>query len=344
MRSIISTSSVSSSDATSLDLPLLQEQRRRMQEAERVLSHRFPKLELRLRKERQLLFRQWKSFFIAAIVLVYFALMVFRNLAYYRFRPGPPLKDLGHQFFPEISDNLELVDFPMYFMFALLAFILSGAFIGHDNPKSKSDEKPYFVNALRRVMIVFACGHTLRAATYLSTSLPGTAKQCRKGSDELDPPPTLASCFTRMVSINGNCGDLNFSGHVFLLVMSILFIHQYGPKFWQYEPNGWKDIVLTSFAIGLAVTQIFLILSSRHHYTVDVVVALYTTPMLWHFFDSKMIDLQPDAGAIETELARESTWPRWLRVVHALASLLLVFVFFFALVLALKGNLRGIAG
>jgi len=327
-----------------VDLAQLQEQRRRMQEAERLLSHRWPKLELRLRKERQLLLRQWKSFTVAAIVLVYFALVLFRNLAYYRFRPGPPLKDLGHQLIPEISDNLELVDIPMYFLFALLGGIVLGAFYGHDNPKLAAENKPYFVNSLRRVMVVYAIGHCLRAATYLTTSLPGTAKQCRAGAEELDPPGSIWECFTRTVSVNGNCGDLNFSGHVLLLVMAILFIHEFGPRLWQYQPFGFLDILLTGSAIGLGIAQILLILASRHHYTVDIVIALYTTPMLWHFFDMRFKDLQPDAGAIETELARESTWPRWLRIVHAIASFMLIIVFFFALVIALKGNLKGIAG
>jgi hypothetical protein len=251
---------------------------------------------------------------------------------------------LGHQLLPEISDNLQLVDIPMYFLFLLLIGIILGSFVGHDNPKQQAEEKPYFVNALRRVMVVYATGHLLRGATYLSTSLPGTAKQCRVGAEDLDPPPTLLDCFTRMVSVNGNCGDLNFSGHVLLLVIGILFVRQFGPKMWQYEPNGYIDIALTGFAIGVSIVQILLILGARHHYTVDIVVALYTTPMLWHFFDSRFRDAVPDLGAIETELARESTWPRWLRIAHALASIMLVFVFFFALVIACKGNLRGLVG
>ena len=327
-----------------LNLPLMQEERRRMQESERLLSTKYPKLELRLRRERQLLFAQWKSLLVAAIVLVYFALVLFRNLAYYRFRPGPPLKDLGHELLPEISDDVEHVDVPMYFLFALLGLVSVGAFVGHDDPHQRADEKPYFVNALRRVMIVFAVGHCLRAATYLSTGLPGTAKQCRMGSAEFDPPKSIQECFTRLVSINGNCGDLNFSGHVFLLVLGILFVRQYGPRMWQYERDGYLDITLCSIAIGLTICQIVLILAARHHYTVDVVVALYTTPMLWHAFHTRMKDLQPDAGAIETELARESTWPKWLRIAHAIGSLMLVLVFVGALALALKGNLKWIVG
>jgi hypothetical protein len=315
-----------------------------LQESERLLSTRFPKLELRLRRERQLLFKQWKSLLGAAVVLIYLALILFRNIAYYRFRPGPPLKDLGHELVPEMSDNVYHVDVPMYFLFGLIGGVSLGAFVGHDSAKGRAEEKPYFVNALRRVMVIFAVGHMLRAATYLSTGLPGTAKQCRKGSEELDPPKSLAECFTRLVSMNGNCGDLNFSGHVLLLVIGILFVRQYGPKMWQYPRDGFLDIGLCSIAIGLTICQILLILAARHHYTVDVVVALYVTPMLWHAFDSRFKDLQPDPGAIERELARESTWPRWLRFLHAALSLSFVLVLVIALAFAFKGNLKWIAG
>ena len=322
----------------------LQEQRRQNQLTERLLSTKYANLELRLRKERQLLLYQWKSLLSCALFLVYFALVLFRNLAYYRFLPGPVLKDLGHELLPEITDNLELVDIPMYFLLAILASVGMGAFIGHDDPKQRAHEKPYFVNTLRRIMIVFALGHFLRAATYLATSLPGTARQCRVGYEDLDPPRTIAECFTHMVSVNGNCGDLNFSGHVLLMVLGIIFLRQFGPRLWNYEPDGYIDITIRSCAIGLSIVQVILILASRHHYTVDIVLGAYTTPMLWHFFDGYFKDLEPDAGAIETELARESTWPRWLRIVNVIASLVLVLFFVFSLMIAVKGNLKGIIG
>ena len=147
-----------------------------------------------------------------------------------------------------------------------------------------------------------------------------------------------------MVSVNGNCGDLNFSGHILLFVMGVLFIDHYGPLMWRFERYSKIHLTLICTAVFLGILQSILILASRHHYTVDIVIAVYTAPMLWHYFLRYDMDVSPDLGKIESELARESTWPRWLRISHCILSFMLILFFFIALVITLKGNLKGIAG
>jgi hypothetical protein len=75
------------------------------------------------------------------------------------------------------------------------------------------ETKPYFVNALKRFTVVFCVGHFLRGLTYLATDMPASAKHCHDES-QLSKPPDLWACFTqlRVMSMNGNCGDMNYSG------------------------------------------------------------------------------------------------------------------------------------
>ena len=54
-----------------------------------------------------------------------------------------------------------------------------------------------------------------------------------------------------------------------------------------------------ALALALAPEQAILILAARHHYSVDVVVALYTVPLLWSWWGHAFPhDLAPDDARI----------------------------------------------
>jgi len=275
------------------------------------------RLELRLRQERNLLVRRTPLLLTCSVFLAYFALVVFRNLAFYRFVPDKNLQDLGHDLLPAMDDNVNIlaVDLPMYLFLGLLAFTLFGAFV----PSGKT--KPFVCNAIARFLVVYAAGHLLRAATYLATSLPGAAPHCYPGSD-LRPPPSIAACFTHEVSVNGNCGDLNFSGHVLLLTVGLGFMQAYGHQFWGLEYRGPLHVCLLTVGCVLAAAMIVNIIRSRHHYTVDVVVALYTGPMLWYRMQDLHLDLDVPPEQLSRQMNRELTWPAWRRCVFVLCTCL----------------------
>jgi hypothetical protein len=302
----------------------------------------YPAFKLRLREERQLLLRHSPILMTCSIFLVYFALVVFRNVAYYRFVPAPMLKDLGHEMFTEITTDSDLVDLPMYLFFGVFGITMFGSFVPPSS-SSKLKKKPHFANILTRLMKVYAVGHFLRACTYLSTSLPGTARHCRPGSEKLDPPKSLSECFTRAVAIQGGCGDLNFSGHAMLLCMGTLFVTMYSYKLWDFPFFGTMHVSFISCAVILTLAQYYLILAARHHYTVDIVVATYTTPLLWYWFTGAD-DIVPDENRIRAEILRERKWPIWRRFLSAAGSFAVGIGAFLALVITLKGNLKGLVG
>ena len=55
----------------------------------------------------------------------------------------------------------------------------------------------------------------------------------------------------------------------------------------------------------LCAAQCLLILAARHHYTVDVVVALYTVPLLWSWWSRTFPDdLAPNDARVATFVLR----------------------------------------
>lgn len=76
------------------------------------------------------------------------------------------------------------------------------------------------------------------------------------------------------------CGDLIFSSHMIFTLVFVRTYHKYGSKRW-----------IKQLAWALAVVLSFLIVASRKHYTVDVVVAWYTVNLVVFFIDKHLHDV-----------------------------------------------------
>eukprot|EP01062_Namystynia_karyoxenos_P073751 TRINITY_DN70573_c0_g1_i1.p1 TRINITY_DN70573_c0_g1~~TRINITY_DN70573_c0_g1_i1.p1 ORF type:complete len:399 (+),score=127.31 TRINITY_DN70573_c0_g1_i1:76-1197(+) len=289
----------------------------------------------RLREELDALRQQWVVVVVVVVVLVYGILMVFLNLAYYRYGKAyephnvtqcfqaleaDPTKtlcvprrlhDLGYDIVPELSQHAKdhLTSIPMYVIFIVVALMVvflcmpprrtSSTLPSPRSPRCDSPtgewQKPLVVNAVRRVGVVFAIGHTLRACTYMATSIPGAADHCL--IDEKIDPPTLAQCFYKTASTEKNCGDLVFSGHMLICILLVLAVNRYGAAAFELQRTAHRCLV--GFLFLAAIAQTYMILGARHHYTVDVVCAWYVTPMLWHVHNSEApADVEPDVAAI----------------------------------------------
>ncbi|KAF8365094.1 hypothetical protein HHK36_032904 [Tetracentron sinense] len=127
---------------------------------------------------------------------------------------------------------------------------------------------------------------TLRIITFYSTQLPGPNYHCREGSKlaRLPRPDSVLEVllinFPRGV-IYG-CGDLIFSSHMIFTLVFVLTYQKYG-----------SQRFIKQLAWSIAVIQSLLIIASRKHYTVDVVVAWYTVNLVVFFVDKKLPEL-PD--------------------------------------------------
>ncbi|OAY82830.1 Phosphatidylinositol:ceramide inositolphosphotransferase [Ananas comosus] len=145
------------------------------------------------------------------------------------------------------------------------------------------------------VLLWLRVSQILRIITFYSTQLPGPNYHCREGSKlaRLPPPESVFEVllinFPRGV-IYG-CGDLIFSSH---MIFTLVFVR-------TYQKYGSKRIIKL-LAWLTAVVQSLLIIASRKHYTVDVVVAWYTVNLVVFFIDQKLPEMPDRSGGSTTLL------------------------------------------
>jgi hypothetical protein len=244
---------------------------------------------LKLSDEMRLFKEHWRYFFfiLPGIILIHNAA---HNAVFWRWNQNkmydmPPLPDL-------IMDNTNLkidmaangVRIGTLAMMAVTAIAALFFNSGHSS-----------ILIVRRFIAVYASASLLRCITFFATLLPATAPYC------LSPtiggtyypkraPHSFNEVFTRFDWTHA-CGDLLFSGHTALvvcmwLVIELIFAGAWGRFKVQKDNHQRKWIVMQMFAIYGARMKLVLFLyntvKARKHYTIDVVVALYVTVLLWH--------------------------------------------------------------
>lgn len=196
-------------------------------------------------------------------------------------RPAPPLHDVGFDLLPELgaawfvaSELVTTLAFVAFGLWVLSPFFLPGP------------PRFHTVAALSRMLAVVSCCQLLRVASFSATQLPSPAAHCRPGSPTAMLPPLRSTADVLLVNVarqvNRGCGDLIFSSHVtFTLTMALIY-SRYG-SLNLAKAAAWAGIVLNAV----------LIVASRKHYTVDVVVAAFTVPLVWLALDAKLRDPPP---------------------------------------------------
>ncbi|XP_039063886.1 phosphatidylinositol:ceramide inositolphosphotransferase 1-like isoform X2 [Hibiscus syriacus] len=172
---------------------------------------------------------------------------------HYLHRPGPTLQDLGYFLLPELGQDKAYIS-ETVFSFVFLSFVLASQF--------------------------------LRIITFFSTQLPGPNYHCREGS-KLARLPKPANVLEVLLinfpqGVVYGCGDLIFSSHMIFTLVFVLTYQKYGTR-----------RCIKQFSWLLAIIQSLLIVASRKHYTVDIVVAWYTVNLVVFFIDKKLPEL-PD--------------------------------------------------
>jgi len=127
-----------------------------------------------------------------------------------------------------------------------------------------------------RVLSTLCCCQLLRALSFLSTSLPGPNYHCRAGSPAATLPMPRRWYGHLLVDVGEQatkgCGDLIFSSHTTFALVGCL----------SYQSFGNFNLVKKALWVS-AVALSLLIVASRKHYTVDVVIAWYVVPLVWSF-------------------------------------------------------------
>ncbi|GAV65469.1 PAP2_C domain-containing protein [Cephalotus follicularis] len=225
-----------------------------------------------------LLAENWK-YLIAGIIFQYLHGLAAKGVHYIH-RPGPMLQDLGFLLLPELGQDKAYMS-ETVFTCIFLSFVLWTF-----HPFILKSKKIYTVLLWCRVLAFLVASQTLRVITFYSTQLPGPNYHCREGSKlaRLPPPDSVLEVLLLNFSrgILYGCGDLIFSSHMIFTLVFVLTYQKYGSRRF-----------IKQVAWLVAVIQSFLIVASRKHYTVDVVVAWYTVNLVVFFVDKKLPEL-PD--------------------------------------------------
>ncbi|WOL00710.1 phosphatidylinositol:ceramide inositolphosphotransferase [Canna indica] len=231
--------------------------------------------------ELKLLAEKWKLL-LAGLICQYLHGLAAHGI-HYLHRPGPTLQDLGFKILPELGKEKGYVSESL-FSFIFLSFVLWTV-----HPFVCHSKRFYTVLIWRRILAFLVASQTLRIITFYSTQLPGPNYHCREGSKlaRLPPPESV----TEVLLINFphgviyGCGDLIFSSHMIFTLVFVITYHKYGSK---------RFIKLLAWV--LAIIQSLIIVASRKHYTVDVVVAWYTVNLVVFFVDKKLPEM-PDRSS-----------------------------------------------
>ncbi|XP_024198998.1 phosphatidylinositol:ceramide inositolphosphotransferase 3 isoform X1 [Rosa chinensis] len=223
--------------------------------------------------EASLLAGNWK-FVLAGLICQYLHGLAVHGV-HYLHRPGPILQDAGF-------------------------FLLPWTF----HPFVFQSKKIYTVLIWCRVLAYLAVSQFLRIITFYATQLPGPNYHCREGSELARLPPPKSALAVLLINfprgVMYGCGDLIFSSHMIFTLVFVRTFQKYGTR-----------RCIKQFAWLVSVILSVLIIASRKHYTVDVVVAWYTVNLVVSFVDQKLPEL-PDRslGSTSPPLLPTSTKDR----------------------------------
>ncbi|KAL7588392.1 phosphatidylinositol:ceramide inositolphosphotransferase 1 [Lactuca sativa] len=227
--------------------------------------------------EINLLLENWK-YILGGLICQYIHGLAARSVHYFH-HPGPILHDSGFLLLPELGQERAYVS-ETVFTFVFLSFVLWTF-----HPFIFKSKKIYTVLIWVRVLAFLVACQFLRIITFYSTILPGPNYHCREGSRlaTLPRPDNLLEVFVIIPrGVLYGCGDLIFSSH---MIFSLVFVR-------TYQKYG-SGRFIKQCAWLIAVVQSLLIIASRKHYTVDVIVAWYTVNLVVFFVDHKLPEL-PD--------------------------------------------------
>eukprot|EP00250_Pteridium_aquilinum_P011299 c19975_g1_i1 orf=382-1344(+) len=226
--------------------------------------------------EWSLLKEKWK-FILFGLIFQYLHGLAARAV-HYLHRPGPVLQDIGFIYLPELGAD------KAYISETLFSFIFFSFVLWSFHPFIFHLKRFYTVLLWYRCLAILVVSQCLRIASFMFTQLPGPNYHCREGSKMASLPPPKS--VTEVLLLNFpygvvyGCGDLIFSSHMIFTLVFVRTYQKYGSKRW-----------IKQLAWFLAIVLSLLIIASRKHYTVDVVVAWYTVNLVVFFIDKQLHDI-----------------------------------------------------
>eukprot|EP00475_Leptophrys_vorax_P001778 TRINITY_DN10993_c0_g1_i2.p1 TRINITY_DN10993_c0_g1~~TRINITY_DN10993_c0_g1_i2.p1 ORF type:complete len:361 (-),score=2.83 TRINITY_DN10993_c0_g1_i2:108-1190(-) len=239
----------------------------------------YPRISLEFAAEWHLFKEKWKV--IVTGIIFQFIHGFLTRTAHILHEPRPLLHDIGFVLIPElgpehfyISEILWAAVFVPFILWTFLPFV--------------STKKLFYTVLLwTKMLVVLVICQMLRVLSFTATQLPGPAHHCREGQ------PTARLEYHSIwdvlqLNVLHSCGDLIFSSHMTFMLTFIITYTKYG-----------TTSLFKYLAWLAAVAQSVLIVASRKHYTVDVVIAWYVVPLVYYFVDHRLQDLAGPCDVVE---------------------------------------------
>jgi len=206
---------------------------------------------------------------------------VFTQLAHRMHKPQEePLHDVGFALTMELGPEKHWVSE------AIFGTLFASFVIWSFTPFVLQRKRFYTVVMWSRLLMVLVVCQGLRIISFSVTQLPGPSFHCRAG--ELTATRAWPEHWTGHIIVDVSrqmskgCGDLIFSSHTIFLLTGILAYNEYG---------SWIFTKAIAWVCGCIVSV--LIVASRKHYTVDVVIAWYTVPLVFYTLHRRWTTRRP---------------------------------------------------
>lgn len=229
--------------------------------------------------ELPMLKQRWKLILFG--VIMQYVHGIFTQLAHRLHEPQEePLPDLGFELTPELGPEKHWVS-ETIFGTLFITFI-----IWTFTPFFTQHKRFYTVVMWSRLLMVLVVCQALRIITFSVTRLPGPSFHCRGGEPFATRP--WPDHWTGHVVVDvqraasKSCGDLIFSSHTTFMLTGILAYNEYG-----------NLPIMRTIAWLAGVVVSILIIASRKHYTVDIVVAWYAVPLVFYTLHRRWTTKRP---------------------------------------------------
>lgn len=237
------------------------------------------RIKLEFTIELPLLIARWKQVLFGA--LFQYVHGIFTQLAHRMHQPQEePLGDLGFRLMPELGlENAWVSETIFWCLFIPFIFWSFSPFV--------TARKRFYTAVLyaRLLMVLVTC-QILRIISFTVTQLPAPNYHCRLGRDTAvrEMPEHWWGHVVVDVGRQAThgCGDLIFSSHTTFVLTGVLTYTEYGQTL-IIKIISWIGVVF----MGLCIV------ASRKHYSVDVVVAFYTVPLVFYTLHRRWTTKRP---------------------------------------------------
>ncbi|GMT11866.1 hypothetical protein PFISCL1PPCAC_3163, partial [Pristionchus fissidentatus] len=212
--------------------------------------------------------------FIAVAMLICAGVsnVIVQSVVHEKVPDQPPLPDFIFSLTPYFPYGLTITEYIMNSSFAAMALLI--LFHRHR----------WIV--LRRLATIGSLLYFFRCVTIYVTQVPLADPNWKCSPKLHGENATFANVLLRGLSVvtglelntGGKqtlCGDYIYSGHTIVLVTSALFISQYSPRRWYF---------IHYLSWLMALIGLFLLIMSRGHYTIDVIISYVMCTRLFYMY------------------------------------------------------------